>query len=67
MRWTTIPSRSLACFWLAASHVIAGCPYADQLGRRSETFDEISGSLPHAPGTNLRGRKAEGKKGVFFM
>lgn len=67
MRWTTIPSRSLACLWLAASQVMAACPYAGQLGARSETFDELSKSLSHVPGTNLRGRKAEGKKGVFFM
>ncbi|KAL2273822.1 hypothetical protein FJTKL_04075 [Diaporthe vaccinii] len=67
MRWTTIPPRSLACFWLAASQVMAACPYANQLEARSEAFDELSKSLPHVPGTNLRGRKAEGKKGVFFM
>ncbi|KAG6356711.1 hypothetical protein INS49_014585 [Diaporthe citri] len=67
MRWTTITSRSLACFWLAASQVMAACPYADQLVARSETLDELSKSLPHVPGTSLRGRKAGGKKGVFFM
>lgn len=67
MRWTILPSRSLACLWLVTNQAMAVCPYANQLGARSESFDEVSKSLPGVPGTNLRGRKAEGKKGVFFM
>lgn len=67
MRWTTKPSESLACLWLVTNQAMAVCPYANQLGARSESFDKVAKSLLDVPGTNLRGRKAEGKKGVFFM
>lgn len=67
MRWTTIPSGHVAGVLLAASQAMAACPYANQLGARSETLEEISNPLLQVPDAQLRGRKAEGKKGVFFM
>lgn len=67
MHWPTVDPGALALLGLAASQAMAACPYADQLAARSETFGETSNSYPQLPDTNARGRRAEGKKGVFFM
>lgn len=54
-------SQTLALLGFVVGNVLAACPYADQLASRSDIRD-----LPdsHKPAI---GKRAEGKKGVFYM
>lgn len=60
---STIAAQSLALLGLLAGQTLAACPYAEQLAARSEMN---SGTMNEARHKEL-GKKAEGKKGVFFL
>lgn len=54
-------SQTLALWGFVVGNVLAACPYADQLASRSDVRDMPDS---HEPAI---GKRAEGKKGVFYM
>lgn len=69
-----LSSISLGLLGLAAQQTLAACPYAAQMAARSGDDSSSSHALDarSMPESHLKvpkalGRRAEGKKGVFFM
>lgn len=59
------PSQALALLGLITGQALAGCPYAEQLTTGSELSSLGQRDLPKEH--KQLGKKAIGKKGVFFM
>lgn len=58
-------STSLALLGFGAGQALAACPYAEQLASRSELGNDAKDVRDSHQ--SQRGKRAEGKKGVFYM
>lgn len=65
MRPSSRLSQAVALLGLVTGQALAACPYAEQLAARSEVNDLDPRNLPE--GHKGLGKKAVGKKGVFYM